>query len=103
MALHARRLTLGPHESEGARLLWEACCQAGSIGDVRKRLGFSSDEMSRLLYCERTANLSQANRCFEVLNIPQTAWESKPTKPIVLPGIQAAQRALSASTAVSAP
>jgi len=95
MALHARRLTLGPHLSEGARLLWEACKEAESIGVVRKKLGFTSDEMARLLYCDRAANLTQANRCHAVLGIPQTAWESAPAAPIELPALEEARRAVS--------
>ena len=91
MAHRTYRTDLGPLFSEGARLVWVAVEREGGVAPVRKRLGFDVGEMSRLMYGDRRANLQQANRCLEVLDVPTTAWEQAPSEPFEPPAARAAR------------
>lgn len=82
-----RRTTLGPHFSEGARLVWEGIEREGvSHADLRREWGVHTGDLSRALYGDRKrpsmAVLAGAQKRF---GVPLEAWAQPPTVPFIPP------------------
>lgn len=86
MGIPTTRTKLGPHFSEGARLLWEAMeAREWTQGQLRKELGASYGRVSRWLYGDIRLNLAVAVTISEKFEIPVEAWTQKPTAEFIVP------------------
>lgn len=83
------RVSLGPHFSEGSRLLWVAVERRGRR-DVLSMLGVHESSLSRYLYGDKEILLRVAIRAEEMLGIPPRSWVSKPARPFKVPAARAA-------------
>jgi plasmid maintenance system antidote protein VapI len=89
VAVEPRRLTIGPHFSEGTRLLWEEIeKRGGNVSTVRKILDMPRDRMSRLLYGDRRVTFDQSQKCMSLLGIPTDSWWEKPKSKFELPAVR---------------
>lgn len=76
------RTRLGPHVTEGTRLLWQACRDRNlSQVEVAKLAGVAADVLSRVFYGERSTGLDLAIKLETALEIAPSEWTRPPTVP----------------------
>lgn len=86
MAIPTTRRALGPHFSEGARLLWLAMESRGwTQGQLRKELDVASGRVSRWLYGDLRPSLTIAIVVAAKLGIPAETWTQAPREPFIVP------------------
>lgn len=85
------RSSLGPHFSEGARLLWLALERLGlNQTEAEARARSAKGSINRLLYGERRPGLDMALRLEEAFGIPPGAWNEPPSEPFAPPAAKVA-------------
>lgn len=73
-----RRSKLGPHFSEGARLLWAAIESSGKpIRQVEREMGAHTGDGSRTLYGDRPPSLTFVLAAQAVFGIEPRTWKEK--------------------------
>ena len=78
-------MELGPHFSEGARLLWLLMERQGwTQSELRRRLCAHLGEVTRILYGDRFPRLAVAAEA-ERLGVHVAAWQQKPRLRFVPP------------------
>lgn len=81
------RRHIGPHFSEGARLLWLKLPQLARAWGIKpesareeltKRLGAARGTVARYLYGDRKPDRTLASKLQELAGIPAEAWDQAP-------------------------
>jgi transcriptional regulator with XRE-family HTH domain len=86
MGIPTTRTKLGPHFSEGARLVWMEIERRGwTQGQLRKELKVATGRVSRWLYGDIRVSLSVALLFQKTLHVPAEAWTLAPTVEFVVP------------------
>lgn len=81
------RDTLGPHFSEGARLLWVALLERrDSQQEIANEIGCLKPTLNKWLYGMRRPGTSWRIAIRRKFKVPLLAWDAKPKKPLTLPG-----------------
>lgn len=85
-AIASSRTELGPHFSEGARLLWNAKeNQSLSHGGIARLIGATGGVVPRWLYGDTRPSWNWASKLFVTFGIPLVAWTEPPSRPFTLP------------------
>ena len=85
------RMTLGPHFSEGARLLWAAIQERRlSQADVRVRVGVQPGTVTRWLYGDKIPSLESAMAIEDAFGIAARRWLEGPAAVFVPPAARVA-------------
>lgn len=90
MGIVSTRTELGPHFSEGARLLWVFMESRGmSQGALMRLLGTKAGVIPRWLYGVTRPGLDWAMKVRDALGIAPEEWTRDPTAPFVPPAARA--------------
>lgn len=84
MVQTTRRTELGPHFTEGARLLWEEVRIRGmSQGEAGRSVGAHNGQFNRWLYGLKKPGIHFALAIERVFGVPVIAWTQEPTQDFV--------------------